>query len=152
MNYYIIIKIKIINLIEIRSFKRPTIRKNLLNRVLGKVNKDKEVDIHDEAESNEVEQDVDELIVESSEVIESTSTIDPSLISSTSPPVVVSTATNFVEIVTPSLVKSVNNDDDDDGVDLDVTEVEEDINTVVQSSIQVRYGTEIFSNTLLIEA
>ena len=85
-------------------------------------------------------------------MIESTSTIDPSLISSTSPPVVVSTATNFVEIVTPSPVKSVNNDDDDDGVDLDVTEVEEDINTVVQSSIQVRYGTEIFSNTLLIEA
>ena len=85
-------------------------------------------------------------------MIESTSTIDPSLISSTSPPVVDSTATNFVEIVTPSLVKSVNNDDDDDGVDLDVTEVEEDINTVVQSSIQVRYGTEIFSNTLLIEA
>ena len=128
-------------MIEIRSFKRPTIRKNLLNRVLGKVNKDKEVDIHDEAESNEVEEDVNELIVESSEVIESTSTIDPSLISSTSPPVVVSTATNFVEIVTPSLVKSVNNDDDDDGVDLDVTEVEEDVNAVVQSSIQERYGT-----------
>ena len=141
-------------MIEIRSFKRPTIRKNLLNRVLGKVNKDKEVDIHDEAESNEVEEEVDELIVESSEVIESTSTIDPSLISSTSPPVVVSTATNFVEIVTPSLVKSVNNDDDDDdddGVDLDVTEVEEDVNAVVQSSIQERYGTEIFSNILLIE-
>ena len=76
-------------MIEIRSFKRPTIRKNLLNRVLGKVNKDKEVDIHDEAEINEVEED--ELIVESSEVIESTSTIDPSLISSTSPPVVDST-------------------------------------------------------------
>ena len=74
-------------------------------------------------------------------MIESTSTIDPSLISPTSPLVVVSTATNFVEIVTPSLVKSVNNDDDDDGVDLDVTEVEEDINTVVQSSIQERYGT-----------
>ena len=74
-------------------------------------------------------------------MIESTSTFDPSLISSTSPPVVVSTATNFVEIVTPSLVKSVNNDDDDDGVDLDVTEVEEDINAVVQSSIQERYGT-----------
>ena len=77
-------------------------------------------------------------------MIESTSTIDPSLISSTSPPVVVSTATNFVEIVTPSLVKSVNDDDDDDdddGVDLDVTEVEEDINAVVQSSIQERYGT-----------
>ena len=128
-------------MIEIRSFKRPTIRKNLLNRVLGKVNKDKEVDIHDEAESNEVEKDVDELTVESSEVIESTSTIDPSLISSTSPPVVVSTATNFVEIVTPSLVKSVNNDDDDDSVDLDVTEVEEDVNAVVQSSIQERYGT-----------
>ena len=74
-------------------------------------------------------------------MIESTSTIDPSLISPTSPLVVVSTATNFVEIVTPSLVKSVNKDDDDDSDDLDVTEVEEDVNAVVQSSIQERYGT-----------